>query len=112
MDAFQERLRVGVRQHVLRRARGMADLIIRQQAALHDVVLLAPVKEGFGAGGVMVQGQRGFAGLGPADEVTVHVPLAEAVEGNIFLSGPADKAAKLDFIIPLGFCARVARRWG
>jgi len=34
----------------------VADLIIRQQAALDDIVLLAPEEKGFGAHGVMVQG--------------------------------------------------------
>jgi len=54
----------------------------------------------------VVEDQRRFAGLGPADEIAVHVPLAEACERHVFLNGPANQAAKLDFIITLGFlCA-------
>ncbi len=86
-------------------------LLVGQQAALDDVVALAPAEEGFGADGIVVDGERGFAGLDPAHEEAVHVALAEAGEGHGVLGRPAGEAAETDFIIVLVFFARVAWRW-
>jgi len=54
----------------------------------------------------VVKRQGRLAFFSAADQKAVHVPLAEAGERHVFLNGPAGKAAKLDFIITLGFlCA-------
>jgi len=81
----------------------MADLIVGQEAALDNVVFLAPVEERFGADGGVVKRQGRLAFFSAADQKAVHVPLAETGERNIFLGRPANKAAELDFIVTLGF---------
>ena len=85
----------------LRRAGGVAHLVVGEQAALDQVVALAPVEEGLSADGVVVEGELRPARLGAGGEVAVHVALAEAGEGHAVLGGPAGEAAELDLVVAL-----------
>jgi len=81
----------------------MADLIVGQEAALDNVVFLAPVEERFGADGGVVKRQGRLAFFNAADKEAVHVALAEAGERHVFPNGPAGEAADLSLVILLSF---------